>query len=149
MNKSKLEPYLCFNGNCKEAMEFYQSVLGGKLEISTFGDYASAEMPVADEQKDKVMHATLNNDLLSFMASDSMPDRPVEFGGSISMSIAGTDEGQLKGFFKGLSEGGKVTLPLAKQVWGDQFGMLTDKYDIQWMINIGTEETAAKNKAME
>jgi PhnB protein len=141
MNTSQLSPYLNFNGNCEEAMRFYQSVLGGELDIRHFGDFASPEMPADDATKDNVMHASLNNGTLSFMASDGMPERPVVFGDSISMSVSGTDETQLTGFFTGLSEGGTVTMPLAKQVWGDMFGMLTDKYGIHWMVNIGSGAT--------
>lgn len=133
MNEPQLQPYLAFKGNCKEAMEFYQSVLGGKLELSTFADYASKEMPVSDEQKDKIMHATLQNGSLSFMASDAMNQK---VGDNISLSIAGTDDTKLTGFFEGLSTGGKITQPLKSQVWGDKFGMLIDKYGINWMINI-------------
>ena len=140
MNNSQLQPYLCFNGNCEEAMQFYQSILGGELEINRFGAFSSPEMPVADEQKDKVMHATLNNQSLSFMASDGMPDRAVVFGDSVTLSLAGTDSEQLTTFFNKLSEGGSVTMPLAKQVWGDTFGMFTDKYQIHWMVNITSSE---------
>lgn len=135
---SQLSPYLNFNGNCEEAMTFYQSTLGGKLEISRFGDFASPEMPVPDEQKNSVMHATLNNDTLSFMASDGKPNEPVVFGDSVHLSIAGKDEAALTQFFTSLREGGTVTMPLEKQVWGDSFGMLTDKYGIHWMINISS-----------
>ncbi len=138
MSTSQLSPYLNFNGNCEEAMQFYQSVLGGELEINRFSDFASTDMPVSDAQKEKVMHASLKNDSLSFMASDGMPDRQVDFGNSVSISIAGTDEAQLTGFFTGLSTGGTVTIPLAKQVWGDSFGMFTDKFGIHWLVNISS-----------
>jgi PhnB protein len=144
MNTSQLSPYLNFNSNCREAMEFYQNVLGGELEIHTFGEYDSPEMPVADDQKDKVMHAVLKNDTLSFMASDGIPGRAVVFGDSISMSLSGADEAQLTTFFTDLSAGGAVTVPLAKQVWGDSFGMFTDKFGIHWLVNISAK-TADQN----
>jgi PhnB protein len=136
----QLSPYLNFNGNCKEAMESYQLVLGGKLELNTFGKFGN----VPEEQKDKIMHAVLKNDTLTFMASDNAPGVEVKFGDNISMSIAGADEGLLTKFFNGLAEGGKIDMPLAKQIWGDTFGMLTDKFGIHWMINInaGDEQTA-------
>jgi PhnB protein len=136
MNDSQLSPYLNFNGNCEEAMKFYQSVLGGELEINRFGDFASPDMPVDEDYKDKVMHSTLGTGGLSFMASDGSAHSKVTFGNSVSMSIAGTDEAKLTDFFNGLSEGGTVTMPLAKQVWGDSFGMFTDKFGINWMVNI-------------
>jgi PhnB protein len=137
MNTPQLSPYLGFNGNCKEAMEFYQLVLGGQLEISTYGQYGYDK---DENQKNKVMHATLKNDTLSFMASDSQPGKEKKFGDNISMSIAGEDEALLTKFFNGLAEGGKIDMPLAKQVWGDTFGMLTDKFDIHWMVNIGSDD---------
>ena len=120
-------------------MKFYQSVLGGELEISRFSEFASPEMPVDDANKDKVMHATLKHDELSFMASDGADQHPSDSNTNISMSIAGTDEATLTKYFEGLSEGGTVTMPLAKQVWGDAFGMFTDKFGIKWMVNIGAE----------
>ena len=128
-----LQPYLCFEGNCREAMEFYKGVLGGELEVSTFGDMG---MKDPADNADKVMHSTLKNDMLSFMASDAMPNGKVTFGDSVSLSIVGKDEEKLTKFFEGLSEGGKVTMPLEKQMWGDKFGMFTDKFGIHWMVNI-------------
>lgn len=119
-------------------MQFYQSVLGGELDISTFADMATPEMPASDAQKDNVMHAVLKNDSLSFMASDGMPERAVVFGDNVTLSIAGPDDAQLTKFYEGLSAGGKIVQPLAKQVWGDKFGMFDDKYGMHWMINIGT-----------
>ncbi|MFI5212602.1 MAG: VOC family protein [Candidatus Saccharimonadales bacterium] len=137
MNTSLLSPYLNFSGNCQQAMEFYQSVLGGELEINRFGDYASPEMPVSDAQTDKVMHATLSSDDLTFMASDGQEGRTVVFGDSVSLSISGTNEEKLTAFFNGLSADGIVTMPLMQVPWGAHFGMFTDKFGINWMINIG------------
>lgn len=138
MNTSQLSPYLHFNGNCEEAMNFYKSVLGGELEINRFSEFASPDMPVSEDQKNSVMHSTLKNDGLSFMASDGMRDHALAIGENVSISIAGTDEAKLTEYFNGLSAGGKVTMPLAKQVWGDSFGMFTDKFGIHWMINISS-----------
>lgn len=132
--KPTLTPYLNFNGNTKEAMEFYQSVLGGKLTMQTFGE---SGMPISPEYKDKIIHAALENDTLSFMASDGNDEHPVHMGDNIHMSIVGSDESKLTEFFNKLSEGGKIDMPLAKQFWGDTFGMLTDKFGIHWMVNIG------------
>ncbi len=132
---AKLTPYLTFPGTAAEAMQFYQSVLGGELKMQTFAESGS---PVADEDKDKIIHADLQNGDLSFMASDGNREHPVKMGDNISMSIAGSDEETLRKYFDGLSKGGKVTMPLAKQFWGDTFGMLTDKFGVNWMINIAT-----------
>lgn len=136
MNKSQLNPYLNFNGNCEEAMKFYQNILGGELELHRFSEYASPSMPVDESHQDGIMHAVLKNDTLTFMASDGMPERAVVFGDNMHMSLSGVDEAQLTEFFNGLSEGGTVTMQLAKQVWGDSFGMLTDKFGFHWMVNI-------------
>ncbi len=133
MLPAHLSPYLTFNGNCRDAMTFYQACLGGKLTMQTFGE---APMPSAPEDKEKIMHAMLENDALSFMASDSMPGQPVTMGTNVSLSLVGTDETLLRGFFAKLSEGGNVTMPLDKQFWGDVFGMCTDKFGIHWMVNI-------------
>ncbi|OGG04818.1 hypothetical protein A2Z33_05915 [Candidatus Gottesmanbacteria bacterium RBG_16_52_11] len=129
----KLTPYLNFNGNCAEAMKFYQSVLGGKLTMQTFGE---SGMPSTPDYKDKIMHADLQNDALSFMASDNAPGKTVTMGDNVHMSLAGTDEASLTRYFNALAASGKVDMPLAKQFWGDTFGMLTDKFGIHWMVNI-------------
>ncbi|MGF7228727.1 MAG: VOC family protein [Candidatus Saccharibacteria bacterium] len=139
---TQLSPYLNFNGTCEEAMNFYKGVFGGTLEISRFGDFASPEMPVPDEYKDKVMHSTLTSDSVSFMASDGQPGRSVIFGDSVNMSLAGKDEAQLTEIFTKLSDGGTVATPLARQVWGDMFGMFTDKFGIHWLVNISHGEAA-------
>ncbi len=135
--KPRLFPYLTFDGNAKEAMEFYQSVLGGNLSMQTFGE---AGMPTSEEEKTQIVNAELKNGDLSFMASDSAGHRD-EFsvGSNVSMSIAGEDEELLTKYFNRLSEGGKIDMPLEKQFWGDKFGMLTDKFGIHWMVNISSQ----------
>ncbi|HEY8999260.1 MAG TPA: VOC family protein [Candidatus Saccharimonadales bacterium] len=130
----QLLPYLNFSGNCEEAMNFYKSVLGGDLHISRFSEASDPSTP--EDYKNKVMHSTLTNDVLSFMASDTRPGATVNFGDSVNLSLAGTDEALLTKYFNGLSEGGKVMMPLAKQFWGDTFGIFTDKFGINWMVNI-------------
>lgn len=137
MLPAHLSPYLTFNGNCKEAMEFYQSCLGGQLTMQTFGE---APMPSNPEDKEKIMHAMLQNDALSFMASDSMPGKPVTVGSNVSLSIAGTDDAKIRECYTKLGEGGTVTMPLEKAFWGDTFGMLTDRFGIHWMVNIAEKK---------
>ncbi len=132
-----LSPYLNFNGNCAEAMTFYQSVLGGKLDMQKFGDAPGMQVPEA--QKNNVIHVTLTNDYLTFMASDGRPEQPVMFGDSVHMSLGGNDEAMLTKVFNALSTGGKVDMPLAKQFWGDTFGMVTDRFGIHWMVNISAK----------
>jgi PhnB protein len=135
--KAALTPYLNFMGRTKAAMEFYKSVLGGKLTIQTFKDAGMSHDPKDD---DNVIHAHLDNGSLSFMASDGGPDHPVHFGDNIHMSIMGSDEPLLVKYFNGLAEGGKIDMPLAKQFWGDTYGQLTDKFGIHWMVNITSGE---------
>ncbi len=133
-NKPMLNAYLIFSGECEEAMTFYQSVLGGELKMSRYSEMPG--MPVAEADKNKIIHALLENDTLTFMASDDNEKSPVQKGNNFHMSISGTDNETLTGYFNKLSEGGHVDMPLEKAPWGDTFGMLTDKYGIHWMINI-------------
>lgn len=133
----QLTPYLTFNGKAAEAMKFYNAVLGGKLTMQTFDEVKMATSP---KEKDLIIHATLMNEGLTFMASDSMPSRLAKFGDNIQMSISGNDSARLKKVFAGLSKGGKVDMPLAKQFWGDTFGQLTDKFGVHWMVNITSQK---------
>ncbi len=126
-----LNPYLSFNGNAREAMTFYQQVLGGELTVSTFDEFGGGG--------DGVMHAQLETPAgFTLMASDTGPGMgEVAAGTNFSVSLSGDDEA-LRGYFAGLAEGGTVTMPLEKQMWGDEFGMLTDKFGIPWMVNVAT-----------
>lgn len=134
--KQMLTPYLNFQGNTREAMEFYHSVFGGDLKLSTFGEFPNPQLP--EDYKDKIMHAALETPDLMLMASEGMPGGKVNFGDNVSLSLAGVESEKLTGYFTKLSEGGTVTMPLEKQVWGDTFGMLTDKFGIHWMVNISS-----------
>jgi PhnB protein len=134
--KPTFNPYLNFNGNCADAMGFYKSVLGGELDIQRFAD--TPQMQVPEEQKQLVIHAMLKSDSGIIMASDGGPEHPVTFGNSVHLSLNGSDESLLTKYFNGLAEGGKIDMPLARQFWGDTFGMLTDKFGIHWMVNISS-----------
>jgi PhnB protein len=134
-----LTPYLNFNGNTAEVMKFYQSILGGELTMQTFGEAKMARTP---EEKDMIVHASLKSQAVSLMASDTMPDQQAKFGDNIHLSITGQDNSKLTRIFNLLAEEGKVDMPLAKQFWGDIFGMLTDKFGVHWMINIATQAQA-------
>ncbi len=131
-----LTPYLTFNGNAAEAMKFYQSVLGGELTMQTFGE---TKMAKTSKEKDRIIHAALKSDSLSLMASDEHVTEQVKFGDNVSMSISGQDQDRLTEIFNKLSKGGKVSMPLAKQFWGDTFGALTDKFGVHWMVNISSQ----------
>ena len=135
MSQPHLSPYLSFkDGKCAEAMKFYNGILGGKLNLMTFGE---APVESTDKNRDLIMHGALENDTLSFFGSDAMRDNEIIVGNNVQLSINGTDEAKLTEYFNGLAENGEVDHPLKKEFWGDHFGMLTDKYGIRWMINIG------------
>ena len=131
---SKLNPYLSFKDNAREAMEFYQTVFGGKLTTSTFKEFHASQDASEDN---KVMHSVLEADNgIEFMASDT-PDRmEYKAGTNYSMSLSGDNEAELQGYFEKLLAGGNVTMPLEKAPWGDTFGMLTDKFGVAWLVNI-------------
>ena len=131
---SVLNPYISFDGNAREAMETYRDIFGGDLTISTFGEFGQADSPIAD----KVMHGQLTapNGMV-LMAADNPPDTKYEPGNTISISLSGTDGDELRGYWSKLVEGGQVSVPLEKQMWGDEFGMCTDRFGIGWMVNIG------------
>ena len=129
-----LNPYISFKDNARQAMEFYKTVFGGRLEMSTFKEYHASDDPV---EGNKIMHAMLRaEDGITFMAADTPQGMEYNPGANISMSLSGDNEAELKGYFEKLSAGGTVTQPLEKAPWGDSFGMLTDKFGINWMVNI-------------
>ena len=136
MKKVNLNPYLFFDGNCREAMQFYQNIFGGELTVQTFGEI---DKSAPETIKDRVMHANLMGGEVEFFASDTMDSGPLGTG-KISMTLHGSDEEKLRSMFEQLSEGGKINQALEKQVWGNVYGDLTDKYDVSWMVNIGTEK---------
>ena len=132
--QSKLNPYLSFKDNSREAMEFYRSVFGGKLEVSTFKDYHASQDPSEDHL---IMHSVLEADNgITFMASDTPNRMEYHAGTNMSLSLSGDNEAELKGYFEKLSVGGNVSMPLEKAPWGDMFGMLTDKFGVPWLVNI-------------
>jgi PhnB protein len=131
---SILNPYLNFVDNARDAITFYQSALGGELTISTFGENGMAG-DAADINK--VMHAQLTTPAgFTLMASDIPPGMEHSTGSAISISLSGTDEAELRGYWDRLAVGGTPTMPLEKAPWGDTFGMLVDKFGIAWMVNI-------------
>lgn len=130
---SLLNPYLNFDGNTREAMEFYHSVLGGDLTIHTFGEYGGGE----GVNPEGVMHAMLQSPSgFTLMASDTPPGMELQAGGSISLSLSGDDEAELRGYWEKLSASGATIMPLEPQMWGDTFGMCVDGFGMSWMVNI-------------
>jgi PhnB protein len=136
---TRLNPYITFGGNAREAMEFYQSVLGGELDVSTWSDMP--DMPGnSPEMHDKLMHSMLTvSDGVTIMGAD-MPDSPGPKGSPISVSLNGEDNDELRGWYDGLSEGGEIMEPFEKAPWGDYFGMFNDKFGVHWMFNGGAQE---------
>jgi PhnB protein len=131
---TQVTPYLFFNGNCKEAMTFYQQCLGGSLTLMT-----AAETPMADQlsadQKDMIMHSNLMREgILLLMASDDIMGGTKE-GSRIVLSMNFNSESDLNTAFEKLSEGGNVFHPVTKEFWGALFGQFTDKFGIQWMMS--------------
>jgi PhnB protein len=132
--QSKLNPYLSFKDNARQAMKFYQSVFGGKLTLNTFKEFHASDDPI---EGDKIMHAILEaENAITFMASDTPSQMEYHPGANISMSLSGDNETELKAYFQKLSAGGQVTMPLEKAPWGDTFGMCTDQFGVNWMVNI-------------
>jgi len=130
---STLNPYLQFRDTARPAMEYYREVFGGDLNLSTFGDFGDPSQPNADG----VMHANLTTPSgFTLMASDTPPGMDYSPGTNISVSLSGDDAAELRGYWEKLSDGGTVSLPLEKQMWGDEFGQCTDKFGISWMVNI-------------
>lgn len=138
-----LTPYLNFNGDAAEAMRLYQSILGGELTMQTFGEAHMAESPA---EKDLVVHATLKAGRAVLMASDTHPKDRRTAGDNVHMSLMGEDQAGLTQVFGRLAEGGRVDMPLAKQFWGDTFGMLTDKFGVHWMVNISAPSGEGLNR---
>ena len=136
--QSKLNPYLSFKNNTREAMEFYRTVFGGKLEVSTFKDYHASQDPSEDNL---IMHSVLEAENgITFMASDTPNRMEYRPGTNMSMSLSGDNEAELKAYFEKLSAGGRVTMPLEKAIWGDSFGMCTDTFGVQWLVNIASQK---------
>lgn len=132
--KSLLNPYLSFRDNAREAMAFYQSIFGGRVQSMTFKDFHVSEDPGEDE---KIMHSMLENESgLTFMAADTPNRMKFDPGARISMALSGDDETELTAYFNGLASGGTINDPLTKSPWGDTFGSVTDKFGINWMVNI-------------
>jgi len=129
-----LTPYVSFRDNAREAMEFYKSVFGGELTVSTFGDFQASDDP---SEQNKVMHSQLTSPSgLVLMAADTPNSMDYTPGTAISISLSGDDETELTGYYEKLVDGGTVTEPLAKAPWGDSFGMCVDKFGINWLVNI-------------
>ena len=131
----QLNPYLGFRDNARKALETYQSIFGGELTLSTFGDFQASEDPA---EKDKVMHGQLTTGQgLVLMGADTPNSMELPPESSIAISLSGEDEAELRRCWDALTDGGAVVLPLEKAPWGDYFGMCVDQFGTRWMVNIG------------
>jgi PhnB protein len=134
---SRLNPYISFRDNAREAMEFYKQVFGGTLTMNTFGEYGDPSAPEAD----KIMHSLLETDNgYTLMGADTPPGMEHNPGDTMTVSLSGDDAEELRGYWNSLSDGATVTVPLEKQMWGDEFGQLTDRFGVAWMVNIGAPQ---------
>ncbi|MEX0426166.1 VOC family protein [Nocardioides sp. DS6] len=130
-----LNPYLSFGGNAREAFEFYQGVFGGDLTLNTYGSMGQGGGAGADP--DRIMHGQLTTPAgLVLMGADSPSGEEMPATSRIMISLSGDDADALKGYWDKLSDAGTVAMPLAPQAWGDEFGMLTDPFGIDWMVDI-------------
>ena len=140
---TRLNPYLNFPGTTRRAMEFYQSVLGGDLTISTFAEYGGAPEGL---EADNVMHAQLETPSgFTLMAADSSGPggsggQATSDAGGVSLSLSGEDGEELRRYWEGLSSRGSVTMPLEKQMWGDEFCACRDRFGVEWMVNISAPQ---------
>lgn len=138
--KTKLNPYLGFKDNARDAMEFYKTIFGGTLELHTFDEYGSSEDPSEDK---KIMHSMLETeDGMLIMGADTPVNMEYQTKSNISVSLSGDNEAELRGYFEKLSTGGMITMPLEKAPWGDSFGMCVDKFGISWMVNITAQDNS-------
>ncbi|MEU5143932.1 VOC family protein [Streptomyces sp. NPDC021139] len=130
---SRLNPYLSFDGDARQAMEFYAQVFGGTPALNTFG---SAGVP-DPAYTDKIMHGMLETPSgFTLMGADTPPGMEYTPGNTFAVSLSGDDATELRGYWEKLSADGSVEVPLERQMWGDVFGMCTDRFGVPWMVNI-------------
>jgi PhnB protein len=130
---SRLNPYISFRDNARQAMEFYEGVFGGTLTLTTFGEYGDKNAPEAN----RIMHGMLEtNSGFTLMGADAPPGMELNSGDNIAVSLSGDDADELRGYWAKLSDGGTISVPLEKQMWGDEFGMCVDKFGVGWLVNI-------------
>lgn len=142
---TQLNPYLTFLGDCETAFNFYKSVFGGEFTyLGRFGEMPPQEgVTVNEADKDKIMHISLPiNSNTILMGSDTGGDwaNKTLIGNNISLSLNVDSKAEADRLFSALSEGGTITMPMEDTFWGDYFGMLTDKFKINWMISFNDKQ---------
>lgn len=129
----QINTYLTFNGNCREAMQFYQSCLGGELNFQTIGDSPlSDRMP--EKMKKSILHGFLKKEEMLLMGSDMVGESGLKKGNAVSMVFRCNSEKEIRNLYQNLSSGGQQTHPLEISFWGALFGTLTDRFGNQWML---------------
>ncbi len=128
-----LHTYLTFDGNCRQAMEFYAQCLGAELQMMRFSE---APMDAPPGAKDRIMHARLVKGDVVLMASDSMPGMPLQQGNNFSLAFTCEAVAEAENLFGALGQKGKVLMPLQETFWAQRFGMVTDQFGVQWMFNV-------------
>lgn len=129
-----LNPYLNFRDTARQALEFYHSVFGGDLTLSSFGEMHASQDPA---EQDKIMHGQLQTPGgMTLMAADTPNSMSFTQGDAYSVSLSGTDEAELRGYWDGLVQGGSVTVPFEVAPWGDLFGMCVDPFGVPWLVNV-------------
>ena len=130
---SVLNPYINFDGQAREALEFYKEVFGGEYAVNTYGELAGAQGADAE----KIMHGQLKTGSgFTIMVADVPPGMPFTPGNTMSVSLSGDDRDDLMGYWTKLAEGATVTVAMEKQLWGDEFGMCVDRFGVNWLVNI-------------
>ena len=132
-----LNPYLNFEGNARDAIEFYKDVFGGELNVMTFGDMGMTEHEGTPIDGNGVMHGQLTTtEGFTLMASDNIPGQSEGQTPNGHLSLSGDESDLLRGYFDKLADGGHIDVPLEKAPWGDSFGQVKDKFGINWLVNI-------------
>ena len=133
-----LDSYLFFNGNCAQAMRFYEKTLGAKLEMMmTYGESPPEHRPPGSD--DRIMHSSLELDGRRLMASDAPKSDPAREMGGFSLSLGYDSVEQARRVFDALAAGGNVMMPMGKTFWAESFGMLTDQFGVSWMVSAGSQ----------
>ena len=131
---TQINAYISFNGNCRQAMNFYKDCLGGELNLMQVKDTpAAATCPAGTE--DHIMHSSLTKNGMVLFATDMVDQEAFQQGNNMALCVNCSSEEEINDFFKKLAEGGKITCPLGVQFWGATFGSLIDKFGIAWMFN--------------
>jgi PhnB protein len=137
--------YLIFNGNCRQAMEFYAKSLGADLQLQTYSQAPGMEpgCEIPEQMRDMVMHARLQRGSAVLMASDARPDLPPTIGSNVWVNIDCESAQEIEKFFSALSDGAEsIMMPLQQTFWAARFAMLTDKFGVHWMLNLEQPKTA-------